>query len=78
MFSKSSPTSSSSSEPSSTCSTCFLSLWTALSVRSETFIVSCAISLNDITVFLSLSLSKVGYKPEFNWTALSLATNTNS
>ena len=36
------------------------------------------ISLNEITVFLSLSLSIVGSIPEFNWVALSLATSTNS
>ena len=72
MLSKSSPIISSSSVPSSTCSTCFLSLWTALSVKSETWIVPSAISLKDITVFLSLSLSRVGSNPEFNWTAVQL------
>ena len=46
--------------------------------KSGTPIFSSAISLNEITVFLSLSLSIVGSIPAFNWVALSLATNTNS
>ena len=44
----------------------FESLYMALSVKSETAILSFAISLNDITVFLSLSLSIVGSIPEFS------------
>ena len=39
---------------------------------------STAISLNEITVFLSLSLSTVGSKPELSWVALSFATKTSS
>ena len=36
------------------------------------------ISLNAITVFLSLSRSKVGSIPVLSWVALSFATKTNS
>ena len=56
----------------------FESLYTALSINSGTLIFSSAISLKEITVFLSLSLSIVGSIPEFNCVALSLATSTNS
>ena len=72
-LSKSSPISSSSSLKSSTCSICFLNLYTALSVNSFTLTFSTAISLKAITVFLSLSLSTDGSIPEFNWVALSFA-----
>ena len=56
----------------------FESLYIADSFKSLTLIVSSAISLNAITVFLSLSLSMVGSNPEFSCVALSFATKTSS